>query len=344
MARSDPTWSVVLTVKEPPALVLANVGWHLAAGAEAVHVYLDWPDDPVAEALKAIPGVRVVRCHAAYWKRHHDWKVMPRLQTFRQSLNATHAYGETGSDWLLHLDADEFLVQRPSVLPELRMFPDSDAYLRLAVEERVFLRGTPPQSIFSGLFRVGVSKPPPVYNAFWGSAAPFIRHGLTAHIAGKAFARTGLNLGIGVHRTFRGKRLEDDRPDAVTSHGARLLHFDGMTPLHWAIKRIRYAEADTRTREQLIGGGQVPQVDEVRQTCATLDDVLRLQDTVQAVDPGQTEQLSAFGLLNMAAFDPTDALREVLGDAVPDLSAAAFDAELRARNEALLQRWDAEAG
>jgi|GEM_PF-4926840 len=35
------TWDIVLTADEPEALIVANVAYHLATGAQNIHVYLD---------------------------------------------------------------------------------------------------------------------------------------------------------------------------------------------------------------------------------------------------------------------------------------------------------------
>lgn len=111
-----------MTVDEPAALVMANVAWHLGTGAASVHVYLDRPDDPVEHPLSQVPGVVVTRCTKAHWARlAPDGR--PLLQMRRQSLNANHARDRMvkrrSADWIVHLDADEFLRQSAPLAREL---------------------------------------------------------------------------------------------------------------------------------------------------------------------------------------------------------------------------------
>ena len=48
---TKPRWGIVMTVREPAQLVLANVHYHLGQGAAEIHVFLDDPVDPVGELL-----------------------------------------------------------------------------------------------------------------------------------------------------------------------------------------------------------------------------------------------------------------------------------------------------
>ena len=103
-----PSWSVVATVDEPAALVVAFALHHLNIGAAEVHIFLDGPNPEAQEALSAIPQVQVTLCDAAYWAASVRRR-NPVLHTVRQQVNADNAYGRTKAEWLLHCDCDEFL-------------------------------------------------------------------------------------------------------------------------------------------------------------------------------------------------------------------------------------------
>lgn len=146
-----PTWGVAMLAREPAALVLTNIAWHLEAGAREFHLFLDNPEDPVHAAAAAIPGVHVTRCDAEFWaragRRRSVWN------NHRQTAAVDMAYRNSGVDWLLHLDADEFVWQRRPLAQELaRLAPQADA-LVLPVRERAYTRPDP-QDLFEGIFRV----------------------------------------------------------------------------------------------------------------------------------------------------------------------------------------------
>lgn len=73
-------WGIVMTVKEPQALVLTNVLWHLRTGASVVFVFVDDPRDPVVDALRAVPQCRVQICGDAYWRKRRPTKGRPHMQ------------------------------------------------------------------------------------------------------------------------------------------------------------------------------------------------------------------------------------------------------------------------
>jgi hypothetical protein len=107
MTLSEPTWAVVATVDEPPAVVQAFVAWHLSLGAAHGYLYFDRPDDPVQRAVVHLPQVSAVACDEANWLR--IGKSRPRRHQVRQVANARDAYARADADWLVHIDADEFL-------------------------------------------------------------------------------------------------------------------------------------------------------------------------------------------------------------------------------------------
>jgi hypothetical protein len=102
-----PSWSVVATVKAPEEKVLAFVAHHLSLGAAEVFLYFDDPDDPAQAAVAPFSRVRATACTPEYWvecggrsNRHQN----------RQSRNAREAYGHCRTDWLCHIDVDEFIL------------------------------------------------------------------------------------------------------------------------------------------------------------------------------------------------------------------------------------------
>ena len=104
-----PTWAVATTVFEPPQLLAAFAAHYAALGASEIRFYFDRPD-PVGEALVCeIPQCSVVQADKDHFRTSFN---VPKPENIyrRQRFNANHAYRATEADWLLHVDADEFLA------------------------------------------------------------------------------------------------------------------------------------------------------------------------------------------------------------------------------------------
>ncbi len=308
----ETAWSVVMLAREPAPLVLANLAWHLAAGARAVHLYLDDPRDPVADAAAALPGVRVTRCDRAFWQRLAGNR--PALQTRRQSLVATEAYRATATGWMLHLDADEFLWPAGELAADLAQVPPSALWLHLPVRERCFLCPGA-QTLFEGGFRAPL---PPGARPADPARAPYLARGLTAHAAGKGCTRCGQDAELLPHAP----RLRGERPPSARAAQARILHFDGLTRLHWLLKLLRYADHPPGKWERFLGAHRQAQLRHVRDhrqdpvALHAFHDLLKCRTADEECD---AEQL---------AFDPVPAMRRYLNP-VPGIDAAGFDDLLR---------------
>lgn len=316
MRHDVPSWSVTATLDEPLALVQAFVAWHLALGAAEVVLYFDRPDDPAAAALQDMPQVRVIRCGPGHWAGRQGAR--PVKHQVRQVHNATLAYRECRTDWLLHCDADEFLWPQGPVAEALAaVHPQTDAAI-IAVAERVYAAGSTPETIFDGAFRRPFAGSPAQGEAVYGASYAMTRRGMTGHAQGKVFARAGRGLELSIHRP-------KPQPGVVLQPcaGAELLHFDGLTPLQWRFKLLRKAEHFARH------GGMEPSPHRQRQIDAILGDPAAagvVHDALKTVTAPRLAQLRRLGLLLTADFDPQPALARFFG--AVDLSVAGFDAAL----------------
>lgn len=251
---TTPTWGIVMTAHEPGDLVLANVAYHLGVGATEAHLYLDDPADPIAPILRAVPGCFVTICDAAHWAHLTGLAGggRPIGQNRRQGLNATQAYQKTNCDWLLHLDADEFLSIKGDFRAELAGFTRDSGYIICTSHERIFRRDEVSNGIFDGGFRMPTNANTPKQQAIFGKAARFLKSGMSSHTIGKSITPTGFDYQIRIHRP-RAVPMYRNMAHAPRSHTgfpaqtAHLLHFDGLTPLHWILKMLRYKEYDPET-------------------------------------------------------------------------------------------------
>jgi len=344
------TWSVVSTVAEPPSLLLAFAAHYLSIGASEVHLFLDDPGQPGIELLKAMPGVRLTICDAAYWKT--SGKKRPPRQEGRQIHNANVAYSEARSDWLFFCDADEYLLPVQPVGKLLGQLPETVIQCRPHMSERMFGPG-PQDSLFAGQIKRPIPTKVAALSEAFGPLAPFTTGGLLGHVIGKSFTRTGRSdIRIKIHMAvpkdpaveMRMRKMKRLRPGPQLD-GLWLVHYDGLTPLHWKLKLLRYA---MEYRDLLNDGVEAPfaarppaRLRQIRHVYDRLDTQYDLSDLMPLLQPhdAAVDRLRAAGGLLDLPFDPVAAAMERGVIHGLDFSAAEFDAVLRQRKAAEVDRY-----
>jgi hypothetical protein len=326
----------VATVDEPPALIAAFVAHHLAEGAAEVHVFLD-RDNPEAQALlRDVPGCFVTLCDEAYWAASTR-RAKPPRHTARQKYNSTATYQKTRADWLLHCDADEFVRDGAALEAELANAAPELGYLRLPNVERVHLLGHSEAHIFGGGFRGALPGFAAQGAEIYGRFAKFLNDGVSGHLAGKGIVRTGRPYLMGVH--FPRMQESEERIVPYEIAKTQILHFDGLTPLHFALKLLR------RAYEPVYSGPPRPhgefrkaQFRFMKNNADRPREVKRLADGAQGITAEQAETLRSLNALDERPFDPNAAVRALFPSV--DLSPQAFDTVLEIREADLI----AEAG
>jgi hypothetical protein len=224
-----PSWALVATVKAPEDKVLAFVAHHLGLGAQRIFLYFDDPEDPAHAAVAGLPRVTATRCTPAYWAQRngrHD-----RHQN-RQARNARDAYQRAGTDWLGHLDVDEFLHARRPVADVLADLPGTDQVLRLEPFEAMHDPALPDDIFTARAFRGSLKGvPDALRHRVLGRHAGVIPDGLLSHAVGKVFFRTGIP---GLSPRLHGVMLQGTRlPAAAWRDDLQLLHFHAQDPAAW---------------------------------------------------------------------------------------------------------------
>lgn len=333
-----PTWGVVGTMDEPPELVVAYAAHHLWAGASAVHIYLDRDDARARALLAQLSGVHVIVADEDHWRRVFDMK-MPKNHQRRQTLNATHAYGQRSVDYLLHLDADEFLLQANPIENELKRLTTSRPghYLRISNFERIWEAGASMEQMFSGDFRASTKHSDKDLDALTLDGEGLTKFGLTGHSAGKACSPTGYDYVLGIHRPHFDTPRPWTHPGLRRSTTTTILHFDGMTPLHWTYKRLRKAMFLATQVGQPVSAQMEAQIDVIGEGGGDLAAARALHDRIKVIEPPMREALEQEGLLFEVDFDPKRSLDALLPHEQIDLSPETFDRWLRAQKAEIFE-------
>ncbi|MGH1367694.1 MAG: glycosyltransferase family 2 protein [Maritimibacter sp.] len=322
---SDMRWGIVATVDEPTPLVLAFTAYHLGLGASEVHLYFDRPNPEARAILEGLEGVLITECDHAYWARENGG-VRAHRTTLRQCVNANHAYERAEVDWLMHCDADEFLHDiEGGIADRLARVAQGCRVVRVLPRERVYL-GAPDDALFGGAFRGWAPGYDKWSDDVYGRFAKFLYQGLSGHFVGKSFVRTGQDdLVMNIHFGFL-RGTQDVPTPEVLDHG--LLHFDGMTPLHFKLKLLRRTLLSYYfTKDNPDGQTRDKQVRFARNNLQNAERLQELVTSIMVLDPKQEAFLEGRGLLHRTSFDPT-----VMMAKVPiqiDMTASGFDAATR---------------
>ena len=312
-----PTWAVVATADEPAPLVASFVAHHLNEGAQAVHVFLDKGDPETVKALRGMKGCILTRCNRDYWEAQNGG-THPYLHTRRQIINANLAYQQCQADWLIHIDADEFIRSGAAVSAALAKVPADCDHLRLRVAERVMPAGQEQSGLFDGMFRLPAPGQTAVMDEIYSPFAGYLDKGLTGHQNGKAVVRTGRGLNLGIHQPLP---EIPSRPILET----RLLHFDGLTEFHYLTKLLRRAHEKPLPGKPRHSPGRLAQMAAMRESAGAPEAFPALARALKTLTAAQEARLQALGVIDRAPFSPN------LGGLSLDLSVESFDAALRVK-------------
>mmetsp|Transcript_29267 Transcript_29267/g.56795 ORF Transcript_29267/g.56795 Transcript_29267/m.56795 type:complete len:312 (-) Transcript_29267:71-1006(-) len=203
-------WGLSATILAPAPDILRFAAYHLERGAHRLYLYLDEENPQAFKALKAHPKIRVQTCDEAHW--HKLGGPRPRRHQVRQTYNATHAYNRRAEvDWLIHMDADEFLVPAHPISGILNTLPAHQTSARVRPME--LLGGS--DTAFKGFIPPN-KKRQPLVEAIYPNFGTYIRGGFLSHLAGKLFVRTGLpDVTVKIHNAFQGDIMLPDAAEVT---------------------------------------------------------------------------------------------------------------------------------
>lgn len=312
-------WEICTLAHESPDLVLAWAAHHLSLGVSRINLFLDQPDRRVSEALEHHPRIRLVVCDDAFWSGP-PFGERPVKAPLRQKAILQHMVDTADTDWMFHIDVDEFLWTPGNMAEVLAAQPAEVEHVATRAQERVYLGPPDAGNILDGAFRVQTThrflKQAEAVDAV---AEPFLQRGMTAYCGGKSAFRPRVGLTVGVHgpkppKPETGRWLET----------VDLLHFDGLTPQHWVQKRLRLLrqQPNARVHETEHRRHQLTKMDTLKHDPDALGEFYLL---LKQYSPERVSALQEMDLLKRHAFDPRPALAAELPDVTVDLGIKAFD-------------------
>lgn len=227
MSVEGSKWGLVSTIKADAKTVLEFAAYHLELGAHRLHIYLDEPNPDAYRHLKQHPKVRVTTCDSTYWKQRK--KARPVKHQSRQTLNATHAYERIQTEWVAHIDADEFIWPASGLGQMLAGLPASILSARMRPIEALAGR----DGAYKAMVPDGPDREAAVH-AIYPSFGMFLRGGFLSHTAGKVFARTGQpDIQFRIHNLYQnGEKVtgtcELEQADLCHHHAASWEHWQSV--------------------------------------------------------------------------------------------------------------------
>lgn len=296
------SWGIVSMISEPDPLVLAWVAHNLRLGADQITIFLDGDHPQLEKTLAGLEKVSLTRVDPDHWPFDD-----PRPEKIgpRQVIALNNAYAHAEVDWLLHIDADEFL-DFEDVDSWLAQLPSEVVSAMAHVAERFHVGAPDPRNIFDGVFRV----PAPAemedqLDRIDGAAAPYLDYGVTGYETGKSFFRVGRGLDLRVHCPFNpGSLVSQSLP------GHPLLHFDGLTALSWVRKKQRLLRQQPKAIYVQRPGwrAQFRTVVDIEENITPL---LELYHQLKCLSPERLTALEELGLIRHNKLDLLTAVRKV---------------------------------
>ena len=115
------------------------------------------------------------------------------------------------------------------------------------------------------------------------------------HLVGKSASRTGRGLFVGPHIPRAGDT--GARLDFTVSQTTLLLHYEGLTALSWAFKRVRKTLDTGTSGGRPYDGHRKAQIDAIMKAANGPAEALHLFETVTAIDAEREARLRAAGLI-----------------------------------------------
>lgn len=277
-----PTFAVVAMMREDPSIIRRFVDFYSTAGAERIEIFHDGPL-PARASLEG-PGVTITECDAAFWQALCGG---PRPAVHEQAQAAIYnaTWKTCESDWLLVVDADEFVFGPIPIREMLKAIPPEVEAIRIPTAEAVWGPGDDIDAEFGcTYFRTPIRRGARlVQRLVYGDLAPLFHMGLLGHNAGKHFVRRAARIdSVRLHNSLKDGQGIGKWAATLTPKGKGFLlaHFDAIGIERWREKwrrrltgEIKAKDMSSQRRAQMrvIGQGIADGEAALRRTFARLN-------------------------------------------------------------------------
>ncbi len=232
----DQTFSVVSVIKEDAQILRTFYAYYVAQGAERVRIYFDGQSPIAADELPA--NVEIIEIPDSLrdevpGTNRNDHIALQRHIFTREQRNVQ-------SDWLLVVDADEFVTADCRLDRLFADLPSGLASLRFPVGEAVWQEGDDADQPFGAStfrFSLGPLRHVLLASLLYGRLAGLFRRGVLGHYAGKHAVRRGQEVTVVRchHSELDGKALGKWTPEVGLGH-VFVAHFDAIDRRRWVDK------------------------------------------------------------------------------------------------------------
>ena len=302
------SWRVGAILNESLADTLRFAAWYLEAGADGLTLMFDNPQDPAMGVLGDHPKISCIPCTPDFWEKlglTQDTR-FPKRQNFALS----HIYRATSEDWLLNVDADEFVYVADGTIADLlaSQAPETE-FVRIETAEIV----EPLVRQEALTFRLPMERDA-ARRVYEDNAELFgpRRKGLVGHPQGKSATRTGIQ-GVSLRQHWPQRRGGEDMVEQMINRdsGAHLLHFIGLDYDAW------HGKLEWRAGSR---GFTVPLTERIQAAMASDDSEAALRELharLHKASPEVLDRLQAEGARLDLHLDLDAVARRVFGDAFP---------------------------
>lgn len=228
------SWSVVSTIRAPEYQVNEFLEHYVGLGADRVYVFFDDPEFAAYDVKRFAGKVIAFVCDDSYWETVYKAPPMshrvgrPDAVEIRQGVNALFAREIMHSEWILHVDVDEFIYAKKNVREVLSVYPDVvfSVLLRTleAVYEDVRSPGEETKTIY---FKKSVKQKELLKELYSDELLKCATNGLWGTIIGKSFIRKHPEVKfMSVHWPMP---VDSSLISNVPTYYIDLLHFEGQS-------------------------------------------------------------------------------------------------------------------
>ncbi len=289
------SFSTVSLVKETPDVIHRFADWYRSAGAGEVLIYHDGP----AAQMELGPGVTLIECDEAFWNDLRGER--PAALEDRQSAVFAAGLERCGSDWLLVVDADEFVFGNRAISDFLDKVPETVDAVSVPTAEAVWGPGDALGEPYGSThFRMAWPRGwiwRRLNQVIFADVAQHLQRGVTGHTGGKEFLRVGRPYSlIKNHTALRNgqsitRRAEDVHPELC---GMFLGHYDAIGLARWKQKWQQRIERETLVTN--MRGARTEQMELVSRTMTQGDEeVTRLFSKFYGLSRFQYRVLALLG-------------------------------------------------